>query len=319
MSQQPNAKLKIIFAGTAEFAATILAALLTTSHEIIAVYTKPDRPAGRGRKITSCPVKILAEQAKLVIQQPTSLNSHYQQQQLIDTAATVMIVAAYGLIIPAAILPIPALGCINIHASLLPRWRGASPIQQAILAGDTETGISLMQMDAGLDTGAILTQASCTIAANDTSLSLEQRLASLAAKLLLDSLPLLSTGILKPIPQSTAGITYAAKLLKTDGKINWQETATVIERKIRAYYPWPVAFTTYHHAVVRIFAATAFPANNSVPPGTIVSLNRQGIDVATADGCLRITQLQFPGGKIIAVKDLLNAQDKIWQVGHCFI
>lgn len=311
-----KSRLKIIFAGTAEFAATILSSLLANQQNIIAVYTAPDRPAGRGLKIQASPVKIIADQYQVPLVQPTSLHDPLVQQKISAWQADLMIVAAYGFIIPRKVLQIPALGCVNLHASLLPRWRGASPVQQAIWAGDPITGITLMQIDSGLDTGAILSQHSCAIHSCDTAYTLTKRLADLAAEVMITCLPQLSTQQLLACPQPDLGVTYAPKLSKADGLLDWSQSALAIDQKIRALNPWPIAFTSYNGNIMRIFAAEPVAQNDpQALPGTIVNIDAQGIDVATGNNCIRIKQLQISGSKVLEVKSFLNAQGRRYAPG----
>ncbi len=309
---------KIIFAGTPEFAAKSLAALLNTPHEIIAVYTQPDRPAGRGQKLAASPVKQLALQYNLPVLQPNTLKTPVEQEKLQSFNADLMIVAAYGLILPAAVLQAPRLGCLNIHASLLPRWRGAAPIQRAILAGDHETGITLMQMDEGLDTGAMLVKASCPILASDTSESLHDRLAELAATTLISALENILASKIKAETQDSSQATYASKISKEEGKIDWQKDALSIDRQIRAFNSWPVAYTALNEQHLRILEAKALSEDNTGAPGTIMAISKSGLDVATGQGILRLLKVQLPGSKALAIADFLNARKDDFKVGHSF-
>jgi methionyl-tRNA formyltransferase len=306
--------LKIIFAGTPVFAAVALEALLSTSHTIKAVYTQPDRPAGRGQKYLFSPVKQLAVQHQLPIYQPTTLRDEQTQKQLADLQADIMIVAAYGLILPNAILQTPPLGCINIHASLLPRWRGAAPIQRAILAGDTKTGIAIMQMAEGLDTGPVLFQQECVIGPTDTSVSLHDRLATLGADALLTTLNQLTELIAKP--QDDTQATYAHKITKEEAKIDWSLPAIMLDRQVRAFNPWPVAFTSIKDQTVRIWNAKIMNETpQTQPPGTILHVDASGIDVATGEGTLRLLEIQFSGGKRLSIADVLNAKRDLFAAG----
>lgn len=299
--------LKIIFAGTPEFAAASLAALLDSEHELLAVYTQPDRPAGRGRKLTASPVKALALAHQLPVMQPVSLRDADVQQALADWNADVLVVVAYGLLLPRPVLSAPRLGCVNVHASLLPRWRGAAPIQRAILAGDRETGVTIMQMDEGLDTGAMLHIVRCSVAPTDTAETLHDRLAQLGAKALRDTLGRLAAGDVEAVPQDEARACYAAKLQKSEAQLDWQQSAQQLSRTVRAFNPWPVAFTPMGDKTLRIWLAQALPGDTDAIPGTVLAESREGIDVATGDGILRVQQLQLPGGKVLTAEQFLNA------------
>ena len=301
------APLTIVFAGTPEFAATILQALLDDGQRVCAVYTQPDRPAGRGRKLTASAVKQLAVHAALPVYQPVSLKEPEAQQTLCGLRADLMVVAAYGLLLPEPVLSAPRLGCVNVHASLLPRWRGAAPIQRAILAGDSETGITLMQMDAGLDTGPMLLRRSCPILSADTAGSLHERLARLGAEALCAALPEIAHGALKLEAQDERLACHAPKIDKREAVIDWRETALSIERKVRAFNPWPVACTRWRGEPLRILGAEVLAQAPHATPGTVVQTSAAGIDVACADAVLRITQLQLPGGRAMSAREFLNA------------
>ncbi|MBV1789312.1 methionyl-tRNA formyltransferase [Marinobacterium sp. D7] len=308
-------RLKIIFAGTPEFAAASLKALLSTEHEVVAVYTQPDRPAGRGRKLTPSPVKQLALEHQIEVCQPTSLRNPEAQQQLAAFGADLMIVVAYGLILPQAVLDAPRLGCINVHASLLPRWRGAAPIHRALLAGDTETGITIMQMDAGLDTGAMLSIARCPILADDTSGALHDRLAELGAQTLVQTLAPLAEGTLEPTAQDDSLACYAAKLEKQEGKLDWSQPAECLQRQVRGLNPWPVAYTEISGQTIRVWGARTEAGADDQMPGTVVAHSSDGVVISTGRDRLVLTLLQLPGGKPTPVSALLNAHRERFAIG----
>jgi methionyl-tRNA formyltransferase len=297
--------LRIVFAGTPEFSVAPLRALLDEGYEPVAVYTQPDRPAGRGRKLTPGPVKQLALTRGLPVYQPLSLKGETQQRELAALRPDLLVVVAYGLLLPQAVLDTPRLGCVNIHASLLPRWRGAAPIQRAILAGDEETGITVMQMEAGLDTGPMIHTLRCPITPRDTGGSLHDRLAPLGARALLEALPLIASGSPPLQAQDDALSTYAGKLSKEEARIDWARPAAELARKVRAFDPWPVAQAGWNGQVLRIWAAHGVAGAAS--PGRVAGTGRDGIDVGTGDGLLRITRLQLPGKRPLGVAEFLNA------------
>lgn len=299
--------MRIIFAGTPAFAAETLKALINTEHEICAVYTQPDRPAGRGRKLTASPVKQLALEHNIPVEQPVNFKTDDAIQTLADYQADLMIVVAYGLLLPQVVLDTPKLGCINIHASLLPRWRGAAPIQRAILAGDKESGVCIMQMEAGLDTGPVLSEARCPITEEDTAQVLHDRLAILGATTLVETLKDIEQRQRNAKPQNDDLTSYASKLDKKEADIDWQLSAQDILRKINAFNPWPVAQTIWHDAIFRIWRAQLVKEETQQQAGQIIKVDKVGIDVATSDGILRITELQLPGKRAMSVQDFLNA------------
>jgi methionyl-tRNA formyltransferase len=304
--------LRIAFAGTPDLAAVILASLITDGrHTIPFVYTRPDRPAGRGQKLQKSPVKELAEKNQLPVKQPLSRLELDKDRSLEQT--DVMIVAAFGMIIPASVLTRPRYGCINIHTSLLPRWRGAAPIQRSILAGDTETGITIMQMDAGLDTGDILYQESCAIQPHDTTGTLQERLAQLGGHCLRVTLEQMTNNALNPIRQNEYEVTYAHKIQKSEAEINWQKPAVDIDRQIRAFNPAPVAYTVLNHKALRVWQASVLDQDTAgIVPGTIINYSAAGIDVATGNRVIRISRLQLPGKKVMTCRDFFNGNPGFW-------
>lgn len=306
-------RLRLVFAGTPEFAVPGLQACLAADVDVAAVYTQPDRPAGRGRKPTPSPVKQAALAAGIPVEQPASLRTPEARQRLRDIAPDLLVVIAYGLILPRAVLAIPHLGCWNLHASLLPRWRGAAPIQRAILAGDAATGVCLMQMEAGLDTGPVLLRETTPIRADDTGGSLHARLATLGARALAEGLRRAVAGDpMVPTPQSAAGATYAHKLDKAEAHLDFSRPACELERAVRAFDPWPVAEAELDGERVRIWQAAARDtpggAPESAPPGSILCASRHGIDIACGEGVLRVLKLQRAGGRVITAADYVNAR-----------
>jgi methionyl-tRNA formyltransferase len=297
--------MKIIFAGTPQFAASALAALLK-EHRVVAVLTQPDRPAGRGMRLAASPVKQLALQHGLPVLQPATLKSEETQRVIAELDADVMVVAAYGLILPKAVLQLPRYGCLNIHASMLPRWRGAAPIQRAILAGDKETGITIMQMDEGLDTGDMLLRNVCRIAANDTGQTLHDKLAELGASSILEALRLLQEHRLKPVRQDNEAACYAAKLVKSEAQIDWRHDARQIERAVRAYNPFPVCHANLDGVTIKIWQARIC-AGNQDDPGRVLAVDKDGITVACGKDALRLEVLQRPGGKAQSAVQFLQA------------
>lgn len=298
--------MKIIFAGTPSFAVSALQTLLK-EHQVVAVLTQPDRPAGRGMHIAASPVKQLALQHGVPVLQPATLKQAQIQTTLAALQADVMVVAAYGLILPEAVLQIPRLGCLNIHASLLPQWRGAAPIQRAILAGDTETGITIMQMDAGLDTGAMLLRSACPIAPTDTALSLHDKLATLGAESILHVLQRVQQNRVAPVQQDNALASYAAKLSKSEAQIDWQQPAQHIERAVRAYNPAPVCHTHFAGVRIKIWQASLQAIKHTGKPGEILNVDQLGIVVACGMGALCLEIVQRPGGKAQPAEQFLQA------------
>ena len=311
--------MRIIFAGTPEFAAVALAQILAAGHEVVLVLTQPDRPAGRGMKLQASAVKQLALQHHIPVAQPLSLrldgkypDDAAQAQAAIAAAnADVMVVAAYGLILPQWTLSAPPLGCLNIHASLLPRWRGAAPIHRAIEAGDAQTGVVIMQMDAGLDTGDMLLTGVLDIAAQDTTADLHDRLAELGGALVVQALADAQAGQLKPVKQPLEGVTYAHKIEKAEAAVDWHDTAQTIDRRVRAFNPFPAATAQRNGEVIKLWRARPEPSSNAdkAAPGTVLSADAQGVRIACGDGVLCVTELQRAGGKRLAVADFLRGFD----------
>ena len=300
--------MRIVFAGTPEFAVPCLRAAALRG-EVVGVYTQPDRPAGRGRGLTASPVKLEAVQRGIPVFQPDNFRSAESKRTLRALKPDLMVVVAYGLLLPQSVLDIPEYGCWNVHASLLPRWRGAAPIQRAIEAGDRQTGVCLMQMEKGLDTGPVLLSQTIDIGPDDTGGQLHDRLAELGARVLSDALGLLrATIVLPPKPQATAGVTYAHKLDKAEAKLDWALPATVLANKVRAFNPWPVAEAQLLDERVRIHAACALDEAHNAAPGRVLGAGREGIDIACGQGVLRLLSLQRDGGKPISAQDYRNAR-----------
>ena len=306
--------MRIVFAGTPDFAVPCLAAA-ARHHEVVAVYTQPDRPAGRGRGLTASPVKRSALERGIPVHQPQTLRDPAAQAELAALRPDLMVVVAYGLILPQAVLDIPVHGCWNVHASLLPRWRGAAPIQRAIEAGDAESGVCLMQMEKGLDTGPVLLRQSLHLAADETGGSLHDKLSALGAQVLADGLGLLRAG-LRPLatPQPDEGVTYAHKLDKAEARLDWNGDAAALERKVRAFNPWPVAEAQLAGERVRIHDACAVAGVAGATPGSVLATTRDGIDIACGQGALRLLRVQREGGKPVSAADYLNARRDL-QVG----
>ncbi|OOF41729.1 methionyl-tRNA formyltransferase [Rodentibacter mrazii] len=311
--------LNIIFAGTPDFAAQHLQALINSQHNVIAVYTQPDKPAGRGKKLQASPVKQLAEQHHIPVYQPKSLRNAEAQAELQALNADVMVVVAYGLILPKAVLDAPRLGCLNVHGSILPRWRGAAPIQRAIWAGDVQTGVTIMQMDEGLDTGDMLHKVYCDILPTETSASLYDKLAELAPPALIEVLDQLETGKFIAEKQDNSQSNYADKLSKEEAKLDWSLSAAQLERNIRAFNPWPMAYFSTEDKeenlqTLKVYQAEILPHQDK-PAGTILCADKTGIQIATAEGVLNILQLQPAGKKPMSVQDLLNGRAEWFPVG----
>lgn len=306
--------LRIIFAGTPDFAARHLQALLDSEHQVIAVYTQPDRPAGRGQQLQASPVKQLALAQNIPVFQPKSLKKAPAQQQLAALDADLMVVVAYGLILPQTVLDTPKLGCINVHGSLLPRWRGAAPIQRALWAGDTNTGVTIMQMDAGLDTGAMLSIASLPIETTDTSATLYDKLAVVGPQALVAALQDLLALQAKAQPQQDSAANYAEKLSKEEAQLDFNKAAVALEREIRAFNPWPVSYLQLGTQQLKIWQARV--EAGSAQPGQVIRVDKKGIAIGTADGLLVIEQLQPPGKKAMAVVDFLNGRADWFQTGQ---
>jgi methionyl-tRNA formyltransferase len=303
--------MRLVFAGTPEFAVPALRAAAQRG-EVVAVYTQPDRPAGRGRKLTPSPVKQAALAAGIAVEQPESLKPADVQQRLADYRPDLLVVVAYGLILPRKVLAIPRLGCWNVHASLLPRWRGAAPIQRAILAGDRESGVDLMQMEAGLDTGPVLLERRTPIGRDDTGGSLHDRLAMLGAVVLAAGLRRTLAGeVLVATPQPEDGVTYAHKLDKAEARLDFSRPALELERQVRAFDPWPVAEGEIAGEPLRIWAARAIELDHHAAPGRVLAAGRDGIDLACGTGALRVTAVQRAGGKRIGAVDYLNARPEL--------
>lgn len=300
--------LRVVFAGTPEFALPCLRAA-AERNEVVAVYTQPDRPAGRGRKLTASPVKTEALALGLPVHAPENFKSRQARETLRALAPDLMIVVAYGLILPQSVLDIPRFGCWNVHASLLPRWRGAAPIQRAIEAGDEQSGVCLMQMEKGLDTGPVLLSLDTPVSARDTGGSLHDRLAQLGAQVVADGLKLLRAG-LRPAPQAQAseGVSYAHKLDKSEARLDWTQPADVLERRVRAFHPWPVCEASVAGERLRIHAAQALALDHRQAAGSVLAAGKSGLDIACGQGALRLLRVQREGGRAVEIADYLNAR-----------
>lgn len=308
--------MRIVFAGTPEFAAQHLRALLEAGRQVVAVYTQPDRPAGRGQKLMPSPVKQLAMTHNIPVYQPQTLRDPAAQAELAALQPDLMVVVAYGLILPQAVLDTPRLGCINSHASLLPRWRGAAPIQRAVEAGDAESGVTVMQMEAGLDTGPMLLKVTTPISAEDTGGTLHDRLAELGARAIVEAVDGLEAGTLKGQAQDDALACYAHKLSKDEARLDWSRPAVELERQIRALHPWPICHSGLSGEAVKVHAAQL--ADGSGAPGTILDAGKDGLRVACGQGALLLTRLQLPGGKPLAFSDLYNSRREQFAAGLVF-
>jgi len=310
--------LNIVFAGTPDFAAEHLKALVDSRHNVIAVYSQPDRPAGRGKKLQPSPVKKVALEHDIPVYQPVNFKQDGALEELQALSADIMVVVAYGLLLPKAVLDAPKMGCINVHASLLPRWRGAAPIQRAVEAGDSETGITIMQMDEGLDTGDMLNKVTLDIRANETGGSLHDRLLEKGPQSLLQTLTLLQAGEAIAEKQNDLQANYAHKLSKEEALVNWNDSAENIERRVRAFNPFPVAYTLLGDQRIKVWQACNLGQTTRLLPGTIASVSNEGIDVATGDGVIRLVTLQLPNKKAMSVADILNGQSQLFQPQHMF-
>jgi len=300
--------LRIAFAGTPQFALPALRALLASTHRVVGVLTQPDRPAGRGRHLRASPVKLLAAEHGLPVAQPATLKTPEGRAELVQWSPDVLVVVAYGLILPQAALDLPRLGCVNIHGSLLPRWRGAAAIQRAILAGDTETGVTIMQLDAGLDTGPMLLERSRPIGANDTAGDLHDALSELGAGALIEALDALAAGNLQPRAQPAAGASYAPKIEKSEALLDWSASAVALDRKVRAFNPWPIAETRFGDETLRIIRARVTESGGAHgDPGTLLGLAHDSLGVACGEGVLGIHELQRAGKRPVTARDFANA------------
>lgn len=307
--------LNIIFAGTPDFAARHLSALINSQHNVCAVYTQPDRPAGRGKKLTPSPVKQLALENDIPVFQPQSLRNEEAQAELASLNADIMVVVAYGLILPKIVLDTPRLGCINVHGSILPRWRGAAPIQRALWAGDKETGVTIMQMDIGLDTGDMLLKTHLPIEPSDTSATLYEKLANQGPEALIDALQGLSEGTLTAEKQDETQANYAEKLSKEEALIDWSKSAKQLWQEVRAFNPWPVSHFTHQENSIKVWQVSVSDQTSQKAAGTIIQADKNGIVVATGEGCLVLETMQLPNKKPLAVADILNARADWFAVG----
>lgn len=302
-----SAPLSLIFAGTPEFSVPALEALIASRHRVLAVYTQPDRPAGRGQQVTMSAVKQCALKHQLPVEQPQTLKDPAAVARLAQWSADLMVVVAYGLLLPKQVLDTPRLGCVNIHASLLPRWRGAAPIQRAIQAGDEKSGVTIMQMDVGLDTGPMLLERETAITPRETAGTLHDRLAKLGAEAIVEALEAIAAGTAQPRKQPEEGVTYAAKIRKEEALIDWSKSAIEIDRQVRAFNPWPIAETRWNGQQLRVWDALPLDKKTSATPGTVIATSSAGIEVATGDGTLQLTRVQLAGRKAMPAADFLRA------------
>ncbi|MCE0493673.1 methionyl-tRNA formyltransferase [Vibrio salinus] len=307
--------LRIVFAGSPDFAARHLAALLSSEHQVVGVYTPPDRPAGRGKKLTASPVKNMALENNIPVYQPEGFKSDEAKQQLKSLDADIMIIVAYGFLLPKTVLDMPKLGCINVHGSVLPRWRGAAPIQRAIWAGDKETGVTIMQMDVGLDTGDMLSVATTPIEPSDTSASMYEKLANLGPQALVRCLTDIADNRICPVKQDDERANYAEKLSKQEALIDWSSDAEFIERCTRAFNPWPMSYFKVADNNIKVWQARLSETSTDKPAGTILKTDKTGIYIATGKGVLVLETLQIPGKKALPVQDILNARADWFEVG----
>ena len=307
-------KLNIIFAGTPDFAANHLQALITADFNVVAVYSQPDRPAGRGKKLTASAVKEVALANDIAVYQPENFKQAESVEQLAALNADLMIVVAYGLILPNSVLTTPRLGCLNVHGSLLPRWRGAAPFQRAIWAGDKETGVTIMQMDEGLDTGDMLKKVSCPIDTDETSASLYAKVAKQAPAVLIETIKQLQAGQLTAQKQDEGAATYAKKLSKAEALINWNDQAEFIDRCIRAFNPWPISYFEWAGQVIKVHKASLVDAVSTATAGTILEVDKKGIQVATGQGVINLEVIQLAGKKAMPVQDVLNSRRELFTV-----
>jgi len=302
-----SSQLSLIFAGTPEFSVPALEALIASRHRVLGVYTQPDRPAGRGQQVTMSAVKQCALKHRLPVEQPQTLKDPAAVERLAQYQADLMIVVAYGLLLPKTVLDTPPLGCVNIHASLLPRWRGAAPIQRAIQAGDKESGVTIMQMDVGLDTGPMLLERVAPLDARETGGTLHDRLSRLGAEAVLEALDAIAAGTAKPVEQPNEGATYAAKIRKEEASIDWSKSAVEIDRQVRAFNPWPIAETRWNGQQLRVWEAVVLDKKSAAAAGTVIATSSDGIEVATGEGTLQLTRVQAAGRKAMPAADFLRA------------